>query len=324
MVENWKPISDLNDDFRHPDAHKDGGFPLNDAAVIGKYRSAFKDIVKQLGKTIFSGKFNIGSVSFPISCMSHQSILYLIATMSIHSPIYMTRAALQRDPIERMRMVMLTSLSFLQPCHIFDKPLNPILGETMQARLVDGSQVCLEQIMHHPPTSFIYQEGPDKLYRWSGYTQFNTRVHMNSIDVDVTGGKTIVFKDGAVIKYTPHQDKLHNTLFGTLVHCLSGTSEFSDTQNGIEAQYTIGIRKGRDYVSGWIKKDGVKVSELTGTYMGWIAFDGKRYWDIRQMNNFGLIEPPKDKVLFSDWRNRTDTCALLDGDVVYAQTCKDA
>lgn len=139
MVENWKPITDLNDDFRHPDAHKDGGFPLNDAAVIGKYRSAFKDIVKQLGKTIFSGKFNIGSVSFPISCMSHQSILYLIATMSIHSPIFMTRAALQRDPVERMRMVMLTSLSFLQPCHIFDKPLNPILGETMQARLVDGS-----------------------------------------------------------------------------------------------------------------------------------------------------------------------------------------
>ena len=36
------------------------------------------------------------------------------------------------------------------------------------------------------------------------------------------------------------------------------------------------------------------------------------------MNNFGLIEPPKEKVLFSDWRNRTDTCALLDGDVVYA------
>ena len=172
--------------------------------------------------------------------------------------------------------------------------------------------------MHHPPTSFIYQEGPDKLYRWSGYTQFNTRVHMNSIDVDVTGGKTIVFKDGAVIKYTPHQDKLHNTLFGTLVHCLCGTSEFSDPQNGIEAQYTIGIRKGRDYVSGWIKKDGVKVSELTGTYMGWIAFDGKRYWDIRRMNNFGLIEPPKEKVLFSDWRNRTDTCALLDGDVAYA------
>ena len=67
----YRPVTDLRDDFRHPDAHKDGGFPLNDAAVIANYRNAFKDIVKQLGRTIFSGKFNIGSVSFPISCMSH-------------------------------------------------------------------------------------------------------------------------------------------------------------------------------------------------------------------------------------------------------------
>ena len=131
MVQSWEPLHSIKDDFRHPDAHKDGGFPLNDAAVIGKYRNAFKDIVKQLGRSIFSGKFNIGSVSFPISCMSHQSILYLIATMSIHSPIYMTRAALATDPIERMKMVLVTSISFLQPCHVFDKPLNPILGETL-------------------------------------------------------------------------------------------------------------------------------------------------------------------------------------------------
>ena len=67
---DWRPFEDIKDDFRHPEAHKDGGFPLNDAEVIGKYRNAFKDIVKQLGRTIFSGKFNIGSVSFPISCMS--------------------------------------------------------------------------------------------------------------------------------------------------------------------------------------------------------------------------------------------------------------
>ena len=84
----------MHDDYRDPDAHKDGGFPLNDAAVIGRYRAAMKDIVKQLGRSIFSGKFNLGSVSFPISCMQHKSILYAIATGGIHSPIYLTKAAL--------------------------------------------------------------------------------------------------------------------------------------------------------------------------------------------------------------------------------------
>ena len=64
--------------------------------------------------------------------------------MAIHSPIYMTRAALTSDPVERMKLVMTTSLSFLQPCHVFDKPLNPILGETMQGKMADGTTVLLE------------------------------------------------------------------------------------------------------------------------------------------------------------------------------------
>ena len=233
MVKNWTPFTDMKDDFRHPDAHKDGGFPLNDAAVLGRYRNAAKDIIKQLGRSIFSGKFNIGTVSFPINCMSHQSILYLIGTMSIHSPIYMTRAAQTNDPVERMKLVLTTSLSFLQPCHVFDKPLNPILGETLDGSLIDGTRVFLEQICHHPPISYICQEGPDRLYTWFGYSQFTSRVHMNSVDLDVIGGKTILFKNGGKIKYTPHCDKFYNTLWGTLVHTLAGTCDFEDVENGI-------------------------------------------------------------------------------------------
>lgn len=252
---DWRPFDD-KDDFRHPEAHKDGGFPLNDAVVLGKYRNAAKDIVKQLGRTIFSGKFNIGSVSFPINCMSDKSILYLIGSMAIHSPIYMTRAALATDPIERMKYVLTTSLSFLHPCHVFDKPLNPILGETMQGAMTDGTTVHLEQICHHPPISFINVEGPDKLYSWTGYSTFTTRVHMNSIDLIVVGGKTINFQDGGKITYTPHQDKFINSLWGTLVHTLCGTCDFKDEANGIEATYTIGIKKGRDYFKGEIKQHG--------------------------------------------------------------------
>lgn len=44
-AKNLAPL-DLSDDYRTPDAHKDGGFPLDDAQVIGKYRNAFKDVVK--------------------------------------------------------------------------------------------------------------------------------------------------------------------------------------------------------------------------------------------------------------------------------------
>lgn len=147
---------------------------------------------------------------------------------------------------------------------------------------------------------------------------------MNSIDLDVKGCKTLTFKDGGCIKYTPHQDKFHNSLWGTLVHCLTGTCDFTDEQNGITATYTIGIKKGRDYFKGEIKKDGKVVSTLSGTYMGYIEWDGERWWDIRSMQNFKIIEPPLDKVLSSDWRNRSDTRALVADDVVQAQVNKDA
>ena len=98
LARNFKTI-DRSDDWRQPDAAKDGGFPLNDPVVLNRYRTAFKDVVKQIGRTIFSGKFNLGGVSFPIFCMSPESILCMVATMSIHSPTYMNAAALTNDPI---------------------------------------------------------------------------------------------------------------------------------------------------------------------------------------------------------------------------------
>ena len=76
--------------------------------------------------------------------MSDKSILYLIATMGIHAPTYMNRAALETDPVERMKYVLIESLSFVYPCHVFDKPLNPILGETLEGALEDGTKVFLE------------------------------------------------------------------------------------------------------------------------------------------------------------------------------------
>ena len=122
-----------------PDVHKDGGFPLNNPETVAKYRKAFKDILGQIGRQVFTGKFNLGSVSFPIKCMCDKTILQLIATMCIHVPTYLNRAALTTDPVERMKMVMITSFSYCYPCHMFDKPLNPILGETFQTTMDDGT-----------------------------------------------------------------------------------------------------------------------------------------------------------------------------------------
>lgn len=74
--------SSLNDDYRASDAHKDGGFAFDDQAILAKYRSALKDLIKQVGRMIISGNFEVYKVSFPIRCMSSRSILTAVARLS--------------------------------------------------------------------------------------------------------------------------------------------------------------------------------------------------------------------------------------------------
>ena len=129
LARNFKPFP-RKDEYRAEGACKEGGFALTDPVVLSKFRSAFKDLIAQVGRMLLTGKFELYKVSFPIKAMSPVSILRLISTCSLHSPFYLNAAASTKDPIERMKFVMTLSLSYVYPTHCFDKPLNPILGET--------------------------------------------------------------------------------------------------------------------------------------------------------------------------------------------------
>ena len=48
---------------------------------------------------ILSGKFELYKVTFPIKCMSSQSILTAVAKLSLHAPTYLNAAAMTTDPI---------------------------------------------------------------------------------------------------------------------------------------------------------------------------------------------------------------------------------
>lgn len=57
---------------------------------------------------------------------------------------YMNYAASIKDPIERMKAVITSTISFLWKGHQFEKPLNPVLGETYQAKSADGGMIYVE------------------------------------------------------------------------------------------------------------------------------------------------------------------------------------
>ena len=192
---------------------------------------------------------------------------------------------------------------------------------------------------HHPPISYLLEVGPNDIYRFSSWCSLSPKAHLNSIDLCVKGQKKLTFNDGSSITWNPNADTFSNTLFGTLTHQINGKIEFSDDTTGVTAFYEIGNcgKKGlpKDYFKGEIRQHGRVVSSIYGTYGGYCDFDGKRYFDIRQMQNFiAQPVPPTEKsnpnrpeslpiVLPSDCTNRADSVTLISGDVEAAQLRKN-
>ena len=46
-------------------------------------------------------------------------------------------------------------------------PLNPLLGETVQREMEDGTKYYAEQISHHPPITAFQLVGPEESYAFS-------------------------------------------------------------------------------------------------------------------------------------------------------------
>mmetsp|Transcript_35773 Transcript_35773/g.54784 ORF Transcript_35773/g.54784 Transcript_35773/m.54784 type:complete len:195 (-) Transcript_35773:56-640(-) len=189
--------------------------------------------------------------------------------------------------------------------------------------------VYMEQISHHPPISYILMEGPNGIYRYSGYSDFAIKASFNAIYLEVVGKKKIEFQDGSCIEYGNQQDKFGNFLFGQLHHQLYGEIKFSDTKNSVEGLLDIGGVKKRpkDYFKGRIEQNNQVVSDdIFGTYMGYFDASGRRFYDARDMDNYELIDIPLSHPLSleSDSRHRPDLCELFAGNIDTAQENKTA
>lgn len=75
------------------------------------------------------------------------------------------------------------------------------MGETYAGNFEDGTEYCAEQTSHHPPISHFMFTGPDKRFVYTGYGNFMASTAVNSIVVNVTGGRRITFDDGQVINF---------------------------------------------------------------------------------------------------------------------------
>ena len=76
--------------------------------------------------------------------MNHKSALEAMVMVQSTMPVFLNHASSLTDPVERMKLVIAQNISYQIYEKIFDKPLNPILGETMEVEGQDGTKIYLE------------------------------------------------------------------------------------------------------------------------------------------------------------------------------------
>lgn len=209
-----------------------------------------------------------------------------------------------------MKLVICATLgNFYINCSFF-KPLNPILGETAEGAYADGTQLYCEQISHHPPITYIYATGPNKSYRFYGNYNYESHAGLNSLSLLNRGNRNIEFKDGQKIIYNFASEEYSGSFLGSMKIESKGQIQFVDAKNQICATIKIGKvkKKASDYFQGEIKFKDQVVSQIYGTYLGYIEFDGIRYWDYRYVTPFKPII--QQSVLASDQTYRKDKCLL--------------
>jgi len=323
-MKNFKFPTD-EDEYRPLYANVDeGGFDFASEKTLGIIRGMGWDLIKQIGRKILSGDFNLTTVTIPIKVMVPISILQHVCNGHFNFPLYLNLASNLTDNVERLKYVIVATISCWYKSSVILKPLNPIWGETYEMMWEDGSHEYVEQTSHHPPCSNFIIYGPNNNYRFSGYLNFTSNAWINSMKLTNTGKRCVDFKDGTHIDFDYCQDQYSNTFYGIFRHENIGDVHWNDVTHELKAEMSLGGSAKSalsDYFEGTIKdKDGNVLSNFTGSYLSHIDFDGKRYWDIRR--NIDIEEYPIKNQLKSSSIYRKDSLLLYQRKMDEAQDAK--
>lgn len=231
----------------HPDAHEDGGLACNNKELLNQQREAITAWLKEAAKKILRGSINLLSTSFPVTMFEPRSYLQKLADPWVY-PRFLSEAAEAEDPVERLKLVTAWFVAGLH--HGFErwrKPFNPILGETWQATLSDGSAIFMEQISHHPPITAFHIDGPGGCYRLVGLSEPIVTPHVSSYGFKTVakGYRYVQFRDGSTIElHYPHY-YIKGVVQSSRPRAeVAGEACLKDVTNNLEARITFGAMKG--------------------------------------------------------------------------------
>jgi hypothetical protein len=153
-----------------------------------------------------SGNFDLLRMSLPVKLFEPRSYLQKLTDPWVFPRLLDRAAACAGDPRERLRWAAAYCVAGYHRAFIhWAKPFNPILGETWQASLPDGTRIWLEQASHHPPVTAFQMSGPRGAYSFHGASAPAVAYKANSIRTQARGQRRLEFADGGAIDVAfPH------------------------------------------------------------------------------------------------------------------------
>ncbi|GMF60642.1 unnamed protein product [Phytophthora fragariaefolia] len=320
-----------------------GGLKLIDKEVAKKQGGVVKDVIKSAGAKILEGKSAV-SLSLPVRIFEPRTNLERVCDLMLYAPTFLNVAYAQNDALERFKYVMAFAVAGLHHSIGQMKPFNPILGETFQSTLNDGTDVSCEHTSHHPPISNFQFTG--EKYSIAGFVLWHASMSVKSNAMLNTnkGPVRVTFPDadglpGTTIEYNLPYLQIGGLLWGDRTVDIMGNMMFEDKKNHLQCELRLNpdaksgmggmfssSKTPTDCLRGVILDTSVspprEICDVSGSWLHDLVFGNKTYWSMNKYQSGYMLPYPEDKILASDSRFREDLHYLAAGDMDESQEWK--
>ena len=337
-----------------------GDLKLLNKELKDKQKGVLLTVLKEAATKLLDGKGIVG-LSLPVRIFEPRSTIERICDLFLYSNHYLARAAAAADePHERVKYVLGWVIAAMPHAISQYKPFNPLLGETYQATLADGTTIDCEHTSHHPPITNYYVKS--HLFKVYGSLTINGEIHATYINAFNEGWGTVEFKDGHKVKFCLPNLYVWGLVMGSRGCQYSACAVAMDETNKVKGviKYSADAKSGitsifskprTDVVRGAIYKydqqkhdavvakhkdkwfpmlndlanmpDSIKViNKLEGTWLREIRVDGQLLWSINNDLQYFQQHFYVDNPLPSDCRFREDLIWLYRKNEENAQTWK--
>jgi len=324
-----------------------GGLKCIDKSIIKRQSGVIGSMIGQLITTMC-----ISRISLPVRIFESKSTLERIADLWRFSPFFLTKAANTTDILERFKLVVTFGVAGMYCAMQQLKPFNPLIGETLEATLEDGTDILVEHTSHHPPISNFFVQGPNNLYKLYGHYEYKMKITPNSLTSEQDGPNIIEFNDGQKITYRYPFVEIRGLIFGDRLVYGTGNMIFEDVENNLKAVIIFDYGKKKSFFSS--RKKGVKIDEIegliyipkkdvvknkkevyeikdikdinkplapiTGSWLKFVRIGDVTYWEMDKIRPLPLKF--KESPLPTDWRYREDLIWLRRNNMDTAQEWK--